>query len=139
MMGMLMRTVICGVVLACMALGLGGCSTDAVAIIDVANMTDRPVRVEMFTVDKNGAKTNYSTSLLVTGGNFTYGADHADRLPGMRARFTLESEAADSDFNAVTLAMPADGRRTYDLKLINARLTARELKKGRADGGPSGP
>lgn len=124
--------------LVCAAALSGGCSGTR-AIIDVDNLTGQPVRVEMLTVDKHGTKTTFSTSRVVSGGNFTFGTTDYDRLPGMRARFTLESEPEGSEFNAVTLNMPPRERRTYDLRLINERLTARELVRGRPSGGPSGP
>lgn len=130
--------ILIGAAMACAAAVSGGC-TETRAIIDVDNLTGQPVRVEMLTVDKHGTKTTFATSRLVTGGNFTFGTTDYDRLPGMRARFTLESEPEGSEFDAVTLNMPPRERRTYDLRLINERLTARELVRGRPTSGPSGP
>jgi hypothetical protein len=103
-----------------------------VGSITVVNKTDRMVKVELITLDKFGTAHVYSTSLLTIDGEFKHGVDRDNRLRQMRAKFTIADEPGGSDVNYVQLNVPEDKGRDYDLKIMNGRLTARELKKGRS-------
>lgn len=99
--------------------------------INVMNKTDRLVRVELITFDKFGAPRTYATSILTLNGTFEHGADRDNRLRQMRAKFTIADEPHAAEVNFVQLNVPENERRDYDLRIMNGRLTARELKKGR--------
>lgn len=109
--------------------GIGGCGSSSIGLFEVQNLTEKPVRVETFTVGNHGEKKVYATSLLVPGGMFTHGAGQEDRLMGMRARFFMPDEPDGGFANSVTLDVPKEGRRMYDLKIINARLTAQTVTR----------
>lgn len=116
--------------------GLGACTGSSIGArmglsvgsIRVNNKTDRLIRVELVNVGRDNTPKTYSTQILAMDASFEHGAGKEQRLPGMRARFSLQDAGAgDDNINVVQLGVPEDGVREYDLRLVNGRLTAREI------------
>jgi hypothetical protein len=100
--------------------------------IRLTNQTGRLVRVELLSVGRDSSPAVWSTQLLAMDAEFVHGSSQEQRLPGMRARFSLVDdapglEAAGENINTVTLGVPTDTVRVYELRITNGRLTAREI------------
>jgi|GEM_PF-4399682 len=112
----------------CTGSSIGARMGMSVGSIRVNNKTDRLVRVELVNLGRDNSIKTYSTQILAMDASFEHGAGKEQRLPGMRARFSLQDAGTgDDNINVVQLGVPEDGVREYDLRLINGRLTAREI------------
>lgn len=113
---------------------LGGCAT-GVRGVSVLNKTDRLVKAEFVQVTNFGEMTTAGFQTISPTGEFRHKVDDEERTPGQRVRFTLADESF-TDGNWVMLNLPATRDRVYELKLVNGRLSAKELSK-RAASGPN--
>lgn len=107
---------------------LAGCANFSTRGVSVENATDQIVKVEFLQLNKQGEMVTTGTQILSPGGAFQHKIDDEERTRGSRIRFMLDSQTL-SDANWVMLNLPATRDRAYELKMVNNRLTARDLSK----------
>jgi len=121
---LLLHTVLLG------AAALTGCGSTAHGF-DVLNKTGQTLTVEYLDVANDGTTKVYSTSVLAKDSEFANKVVSDELQAGKRVRFSLPDDPL-IEGHSVTLAIRDEGRtRSYDLKVVNGRLIASELKKGR--------
>ncbi len=115
--------------LAAPLLALGGCESYG---LDVRNDTNQILKVEFLDVSSTGSTTVMGTSVLPKHAEFTHKLDDSVYGNGRRVRFILpDASPEDEDLAAVDLKLPDTRTRYYNLEVVNGRLVARELVRGR--------
>ena len=108
---------------------LGGCGATTHGF-DVVNKTGETLNVEYLEVSTDGTAKVYSTGVLSKSGEFSNKVDSEEVGSGKRVRFSLPEDSL-IEGHSVTLQIREGRSRSYDLKVVNGRLIASELKKGR--------
>lgn len=106
----------------------GGCGSLASSGFVVENGTDRVVHVELLRLERGGEMRPYARQVVSPGAQYKHMVDDEEFRRGLRARFTVDGETVE-DGNWVMLQIGQDKERRYDLKLVNGRLTARDVAK----------
>lgn len=121
---------------ACLAAMLGwlaGCASPAG--VEVVNQTGQVINVEYLSVAGDGSTHAYSTGVVSKNGAVFYKVD-ASQGNGAKIRFSLP-EAPMDEASAVTLKLPDERTRYFDLEYRSGKLIARERFLGRSN--PSRP
>jgi hypothetical protein len=111
------------------ALGLGGCQSYG---LDVRNDTGQILKVELMDISPTGSASVMGSSVLPKYAAFTHKLDDSTYGNGRRVRFLLpETSPDEADLGQVELKVPEARTRYYNLEVVNGRLVARELVRGR--------
>lgn len=110
-----------------LAASLTGCSTGVYGV-SVVNKTDQLVKAEFVQVNNFGEMTSSGFQTISPTGEFRHKIDDEERTRGQRVRFTVVGQSV-TDGNWVMLSLPAARDRMYELRLVNGRLSAKEVSK----------